>query len=291
MYLRKGNLKFTVTQDNIEKKLLVDELVKAVDDRRGGDYFGYQPEELVGHDLREFLPEEISEILDDNIEFSLEGNDFKTVMEKIINFRVLTAQKSEMDMNAYVERSISTPEKLLFSVILERKIFLQEKIKEVIASISKNQQVAHDLSGLINTAAYYEIMNELMDFLYETRVEAVFCIISLEGFSAIRMNDGKEKADEVITKIGRVLSSTLRTRDIVGYLGFGKFGILMVRTFEDEVVYPIKRIESNFRKEGILNSKITYNVRYQKIDLETDAKDVIELVKDKPIDYSMSGTR
>jgi diguanylate cyclase (GGDEF)-like protein len=291
MYLRKGNLRFSVTQDNIEKKLLVDDLVKSIDDRRGGDYFGYQPQELLGHDLREFLPEDVSDILNDNIEFSLEGNDLKTVLEKIINFQILNHDKHIVDMNAYIERSISTPEKLSFSVVLERKIFLQEKIKSILASISEYQQIIHDLSGLINTSAYYEVLNELMDFLYDTNVEAVLCVISIEGFPVIRMHEGKEAADDVISKVGKVLSSTLRTRDISGYIGFGKFAILMVRTFEDEVIYPIKRIESNFRKEGVLNSKISYNVRFQKIEMNMDAKDAIEMVRDKKIDYTMSAIR
>jgi diguanylate cyclase (GGDEF)-like protein len=288
MYLRKGNLKFTVTQNNLEKNILVDELAKSIDDRRGGDYFGYQNNDLVGHDLREFLPEDVREILDDNIEYSLEGNDLKTVVEKIINFKIFNAEKAPIDMNAYVERSLSTPEKLSFSMVLERKIFLQDKIKTILANISSHQQIRHDVTGLINTSAFHEALNELLDFLYDARVEAVFCIISIEGFSNIRMQEGKERSDEILAGIGKVLTATLRTRDIVGYLGFGKFAVLMARTFEDEVIYPIKRIESGFKKEGVLNSKISYNVRYQKVDMEHEVKDIIELVQEKKIDYTMS---
>lgn len=291
MYLRKGNLKFTVTQDNLEKKLLVEDLVKAIDERREGDYFGYQKEELVGHDIREILPEEVSEILNDNIEYSLEGNDFKTVIEKIIKFKVLNSQKSEIDMNPYIERSISTPEKLSFSVLLEKKIFLQDKIKSILASISEHQQVFDSLTGLINSDSYNKVLNELMDFLYEVKVEAVLCIISVEGFAAIEMNDGKDKSNDIIKKVGGVLLSTLRTKDVSGYLGFGRFAVIMVRTFEDEVVYPLRRIESNLRKAGILNSKIGYNARYKKIDMESDVKDAIDIVSNKPIDYTMSPLR
>lgn len=287
MYLRKGNLKLTITQDNIERSLLVNNLEKVIDDRRDGDYFGYQSTDLIGKDFRNVLTPEVSEILNDNIEYSLEGNDLKTVVEKIINFKILNSAKNEIDMNAYIERSISTPEKLSFSVTLERKIFLQEKIKSILASISELQQVIHDVTGLTNSSAYYEVMNEVMDFLYEARVEGVLCIISVEGFPMIRMHDGKEKIDEILAGVGKVLTSTLRTRDITGYLGFGKFAIFMVRTFEDEVVYPIKRIESNLKKAGILNSKVSFNVRYQKADMEMDVKDLIDAIKDKPVDYTM----
>ena len=291
MYLRKGNLKFTVTQDNIEKKLIIDDLVKIIDDRRGGDYFGFGQNDLLGQDIRKILPFEISEILDDNIEYNLEGNDLKTVMEKIINFKILDSTKKELNMNAYVDRALSTPEKLAFSIILERKIFLAEKIKSILAGIAEFQQVTHDATGLLNASAYFEVLNEVMDFLYDAKVEAVMCVISVEGFPMIRMNEGKEKVNEVLEKIGRTIRANFRGRDIMGYLGFGKFGIFMVRTFEDEVVYPLRRLESSLRKEGILTSKITYNARYQKVDMEMSVNDLVDQVKAKSVDYTLAPVR
>ncbi len=291
MYLRKGNLKIVVTQDNTDKKLVIDDLVKIIDDRRGGDYFGFQPDELVGQDIRKVLPAEVSEILDENIEYSLEGNDLKTVIEKIINFRILDNNRNELDMNVHVERSLSTTEKLTFAVLLERKIFLQEKIKSVLAGISEFQQVSHEGTGLLNSTAYYEVLNEVMDFLYDMKVEAVMCIISLEGFPLLRMNEGRERSNEVLEKIGKTMKSNFRTKDIMAYLGFGKFAVFMVRTFEDEVIYPLRRLESNFRKEGILTSKITYNARYQKVDMETEVTDLIEAVKAKSVDFAFAPLR
>ncbi len=291
MYLRKGNLKFTVTQDNIEKKLIIDELVKVIDERRGGDYFGFSQNELVGQDIRKILPFEVSEILDDNIEYSPEGNDLKTVLEKIISFKILDSGKKELNMNAHVERALSTPEKLSFSIILERKIFLQEKIKSILGGISEFQKVNHDITDLLNTAAYYEVLNEVMDFLYDTKVEAVMCVISIEGFPMLRMNEGKERVDEVLKKAGKAMKTTFRGKDILGYLGFGKFGVFMVRTFEDEVVYPLRRLESNLRKEGILTSRITYNARFQKVDLEMSVNDLIDQVKSKAVDQTIAQTR
>jgi len=291
MYLRKGNLKFTVTQDNAEKKLLIEELLNIIDERRGGDYFGFSQSELVGQDIRKILPIDVSEILDDNIEYSLEGNDLKTVLEKIIDFRIFDSAKKELSMNAYIERAVSTQEKLSFSLILERKIFLQEKIKSILASISEFQQVSHDATGLLNASAYYEVLNEVMDFLYETKVEAVMCIISVEGFPMLRMNEGKAKVDEVLGKVGAIMRTNFRSKDILGYLGFGKFAIFMVRTFEDEVVYPLRRLESTLRKQGVLTSRITYNARYQKVDLETSVTDMIEEVKQKQVDYTLSGSK
>jgi diguanylate cyclase (GGDEF)-like protein len=287
MYLRKGNLKFVVTQDNANRKIVINDLVKVIDDRREGDYFGLSSEQLQGKDFREVLPEELSEIINENIEYNIEGNDLKNVVDKIIHFKLFDKDKNLIDMNAHVERDVSTSgNSLKFSVILERKIFLRDKVKSILAALSEYQQVNHPITGVINTAAFYEVTEELLDFLHETNVEAVMCIISIEGFPLIRMSEGKEKSDEMLAKVGAVMKSNFRSKDVVGYLGFGRFAILMVRTFEDEVSYPLKRLESNLRKDNILNSKITYNARYQKVDLKMDSKAIIESIKNKKVDYA-----
>lgn len=287
MYLRKGNLKFVVTQDNINRKIVINDLIKIIDDRREGDYFGINSEQLKGKDFREVLPSDLNEIINENIEYNIEGNDLKNVVDKIIHFRVLDKDKKPIDMNAHVERDVSTVgDSLNFSVILERKIFLRDKIKTILSSLSEYQQVNHPVTGVINTAAFYEITEELLDFLHETSVEAVMCIVSIEGFPLIRMSDGKEKSNEMLAKIGLVMKTNFRSKDVVGYLGFGRFAILMVRTFEDEVSYPLKRLESNLRKQGVLNSKITYNARFQKVDLQMDSKAIIETIKNKKVDFA-----
>lgn len=287
MYLRKGNLKFVVTQDNPNRKIVINDLVKVIDDRREGDYFGLNSDQLQGKDFREVLPSELTEIINENIEYNLEGNDLKNVLDKIIHFKLFDKDKNLIDMNVHVERDVSVSgDSLKFSVVLERKIFLRDRVKSILAGLSENQQVNHPITGVINTAAFYEVNEELLDFLHETNVEAVMCIISIEGFPLIRMSEGKEKSDEMLAKVGAVMKSNFRSKDVVGYLGFGRFAVLMVRTFEDEVSYPLKRLESSLRKDNILNSKITYNARYQKVDLKMDSKAIIESIKNKKVDYA-----
>jgi diguanylate cyclase (GGDEF)-like protein len=290
MYLRKGNLKFIVTQDNANRKLVINDLIKIIDERREGDYFGVNSNQLQGKNFSEVLPSELNEIIDENIEYNIEGNDLKNVIDKIIHFKVLDKDKKPIDMNAHVERDVSVSgDSLKFSVILERKIFLRDKVKSILASLSEYQQVEHPVTGVINTAAFYEITEELLDYMHETNLEAVMCIISIEGFPLIRMSEGKEKSNEILSQIGLVMKSNFRSKDVVGYLGFGRFAVLMVRTFEDEVSYPLKRLESNLRKQGVLNSKITYNARFQKVDLTLDSKAIIDSIKNKKVDYTFGG--
>lgn len=288
MYLRKGNLQFFVTQDNEAKTLFIEDFKKAIDERREGDYFGFEEGQVKGNDFKKFLPEDINEIIDDNIEFTQEGVDLGEVLSKIINFKVVTLDNQMVEMNVYSEREISDLEKLKFKVTLEPKIHLREKIKSILDSISTIQDVTHKQTGLINDQSFVMVLDEVMDFLYDSKLEGVLAVVTLEGFPNFRMENGREKADEILGKIGHVMKMNFRARDVVAYLGLGKFAVILVKTFEDEVIYPVKRLESSLKKAGVLNSKLSYNVRYKQMDLTSEVGDEIEQVKTKKIDYTMS---
>jgi diguanylate cyclase (GGDEF)-like protein len=288
MYLRKGNIQFYIKQNNQEKTFIIDGFKKAVDDRREGDYFGYEEPEVKGNDFRKLLPSEITDIIEDNVEFSHEGCDLKEVLDKVINFKIVSQKNQLVEMNIYTERQISDMDNFNFQVTLEPKIHLREKVKSIIDTISTVQDVYHKQTGLINSQCFPEILDEIMDFLFDVKLEGVMLIVTLEGFPNFRRENGKEKADEILEKIGVIMRSNFRARDIVGYLGLGKFAVVLIKTFEDETIYPIKRLESNLKKNGLLTSKLSYNARFKQIDLETTATDAIELIKNKELDYTIS---
>jgi len=212
MYLRKGNLRFDVKQNNADKSLLISEFKHTVDKRDDGDYFGFSNVDLQGKDIRTLLPVDIDEILDENIEYESDGNDFKAVVEKIINFKILNKAKVPLDMNAHVERDISDYENL--------------KV-------------------------------------------------------------GRARMDEILRKTAYAIKTTFRLRDIPSYMGVGHFAVTMVKTYPDEVVHPLKRLQSSLRKEGILTSSISINARFKEIDLGLEVDEVISKIKTKSIDVTL----
>ncbi len=288
MYLRKGNLKFVIEQNNPEKSLKITQFRKSVDERRGGDYFGYDEDALIGKDFRTLLPDDIKEIFDENLDFNFDGNDIKDILSHIITFKIKNVKGEIINMNAFSERDISTEEKQHFNVILEKKYFLRDKIKNILQDLS-NSKIAYDeQTGLISNEVFIHTLDEIMDYMFEIRVESVLLVLSVEGFPSIRKSEGKDKSDEIITKISEVIRNNFRTRDIVAYLGIGKFAIAMLRTFEDEVVYPLKRLESNLKLADLFKYGISINARYERIDLGLKANDVIEYVKASPVKMTIN---
>lgn len=288
MYLRKGNLQFLVEQDNNEKSLKIKGFKKLTDERRGGDYFGFVEEDILEKDFEKILPLEVVEIIEDNIEFSVDGHDLKEILDRFIHFKVLNKENKVIEMNVHTEREISDLEKFAFQITLEPKIYLREKVKSILETISNVQNVMHKQTGLINAQSFGDVLDEVMDFLYEAKIEGVMVIVTLEGFPNFRRDNGKKKADEMLGEIGYVMKSSFRSRDIVSYLGLGKFAIVLVKTFKDEAIYPIKRLESAMKKAGLVSSKISFNVRYESLDLGSEAKDEIEKIKSGEINYTIS---
>lgn len=289
MYLRKGNLQFIITQDNNEKTLNINQFKKAVDERREGDYFGYDEEALVGRDFRNLLPEDIKEIINENLEFDFEAQDMKDILNHIINFKIINSSEKPLDMNVHIERDISTAERQNFEIVLERKYHLRDKIKSILAGISEVQNAYQEGMNILTSDSFEIVLDEVMDYLYEMKLESILMVISVEGFPLIRRNEGAEKTDDIINDVAGVIRNTFRSRDVPAYLGMGKFSVVMLRTFEDEVIYPIKRFESNLKIADVLKSKISFNIRYEKLDIRMKARDMLELVKAAQVKYTING--
>ncbi len=288
MYLRKGNLKFVITQDNSAKTLHINDFKKAVDERREGDYFGYDEEVLIGRDFRTLLPEDVREIINDNLEFEFEAQDMKDILNHVINFKILTAASQSLDMNVHIEREISTSDKQNFEIVLERKYHLRDKIKSILAGISEVQNAYQEGMNILNLESFEMVLDDVMDYLYEMKLESILMVISVEGFPLIRRNEGKEKTDDIVHDIAGVIKNTFRSRDVPAYIGMGKFAVVMLRTFEDEVLYPIKRLESNLKMADVLRSKMSFNIRYEKLDLRMKARDMLELVRAAQVKYTIN---
>jgi diguanylate cyclase (GGDEF)-like protein len=268
----------------------VDELFKSVDERNDGDFFGFSNVDIKGKKFQEIVPKEIAEIIDDNIEFTQEGNDFKSVVEKIIRFKIFNNKNEVLDMNAFVERKLTENDVMGFELILEKKIHLKEKIKSILSGIHEVRMIEHKNTKLMNSEAYNHVLDEILDFLHENKIVASMMVISIDGYPMLRRRLGRKKIDELLKKISHSLKVTFRTRDIIAYLGVGNFAVTMVKTFPDEVVHPLKRLEQNFRKEGVFNSSLSINARYKNIDLETEVNDLINQVKSKEIDKVLTAS-
>jgi diguanylate cyclase (GGDEF)-like protein len=115
---------------------------------------------------------------------------------------------------------------------------------------SKIFQANYDtLTGLIRQRGFEAALQDLLASAHDNGV--CHCVLNLDLDQLKVINDtfGREAGDAVITRVADLLRNKVRTTDTVGYLGEGRYGVLLVRCPVDRGL----QVAENLRRdiEGI----------------------------------------
>jgi len=108
----------------------------------------------------------------------------------------------------------------------------EQKIAEQLKNLSLLKQIAvtDDLTGLLNRRGLQGEIKRAMLSARRYKEKGVIIYIDLDGFKPINDSYGHAAGDEVLRKIGGLLTDNVRANDYVGRLGGDEFGILLTRT-------------------------------------------------------------
>jgi diguanylate cyclase (GGDEF)-like protein len=94
--------------------------------------------------------------------------------------------------------------------------------------VSKIIHTSHDvLTGLINQHAFTRILQDTVVLAREKGVTHVYLNIDLDRLSVINDTIGRDAGDKAITFVSALLKNRLRSTDTVGYMGEGRFGVVL----------------------------------------------------------------
>ncbi len=280
MYVRKGNIKFVIVQDNLEKTLKIE----SVERPKGDDNlpYGYYIEDLEGQNFSRMLSPETLEIIDDYIEYDFDGADFKEVCDKIIKFEIIDAGKEKLEMNLHIERGVSTPERQVFILLLEHRLYLRDRIKAVIDAQPADQRI-DEQTGLMHKVTFLEVLEETMDFLNDNQsITSLIYTVSIKDYEDIKAKHGFDMSERIVEEVAEAIKKGFRSRDVVGYLGEGVFSAIMLRIDESEAKIPLGRFEVKIRSAMVqVSTGVDFTVvsHYDQIDLNMEARALIEKCK------------
>lgn len=101
----------------------------------------------------------------------------------------------------------------------------------------------HDaLTGLFNRRRFQEELERTLAYSDRFKQESALMFIDLDQFKYINDTMGHQAGDEVLCKVARQLSSSLRKVDTIGRLGGDEFGIILPNTSRDEVDHVARQI-------------------------------------------------
>ena len=89
-------------------------------------------------------------------------------------------------------------------------------------------QASHDaLTGLVNRREFEKRLERILKTVPKDHTEHALCYMDLDQFKVINDTCGHVAGDELLRRLGELLTKRLRTRDTVARLGGDEFGILM----------------------------------------------------------------
>lgn len=117
------------------------------------------------------------------------------------------------------------------------------------------------LTGVANSRAFHEFAK--LELLRAQRIGYPLTLLYLDLDNFKTMNDtlGHGAGDELLTKIGHALKSSLRATDLAGRLGGDEFAILLPNTTGEQAASVIRKIEDAVSREaGAMQSTVGVSI-------------------------------
>jgi GGDEF domain-containing protein len=287
MGIRKGDIKLIIEQDNDQKSLLIKNADYSLQD--ANEYFSYNIGEIVDRDFRTFLTSETKEILDDYIEFDYQGRDLKDVSERIIKFELVDKHKKKSDMKLIVQRELSSMEKQVFSVIMEKKTGFVERIKALISSLADTQIFDED-TGLLNSESFCNTSEIIKSYYLDNTHIPIY--LAVFNFTMIigKEDSSLSQREAALKEVGLIFDMNFRSTDITGYLGRGDFAVLFTNIDPTMLSEPVKRLNQKlvaYHNTLDRYEPIYIDAKFLKFDPKKNIEELINSCKNREANFQL----
>lgn len=221
--------------------------------RSFADFFGYCPEEMIGHSTG---PGDLALWADPAeraaYRAEIEANDGKTV-----RFEGRAKRKDGELANVILSGRMVTIDGKRFLVSEFHDVTEATRHGEYLRTLSE-----HDaLTGLPNRLLVLDRLQQAMAHAKRAGSQLAVCYLDLDGFKAVNDRLGHQAGDLVLIEAARRLSSAVRASDTVGRLGGDEFAILLPgMTASGEFDVVLNRILKAIGKPFVLDDDVADGV-------------------------------
>lgn len=250
-YKRFNDAILVVSQDNTQRQLPI----KACNER-AVKLIGRPEGEISSLDLREILPPETTELLNDYIEFSAKGRSVYEVLHRVPNFRLLSTTGRHVPVKLRIVPGVSDANNPTFRLVMS-----DASLVDILQEARKNYSVLSPKEFLIRD------MQQAINYGRENGHTSCFAVISF-----IDDNLGSL----FIKRAEKMIDSTKRDTDILGLWNENTLVYIMPDTPLANAVIPLQRFQDSMPDD--LGSKLV--IRYAEINDNADSaaqiKDCLE---------------
>ena len=231
---RKDDSIILIAQDNADKKLEIVDVNENL-----SQLLGFKNKELIGHDLRDFVAEEVGEILNENLEFKDFSAELDEVLIKINNFALKNRAGEKLRLFTKIVRDVSEDEKSRFSLILNKQISQshEDKILESMINVMRGHEVLDDALLIPNYESTLKNIDIAASYASLHNIGMAFAIINFEGGNA----------DDNIMSAIDVCDKNLRKRDIIGLISDNNLALVLTNITESSIQPVVERLRASMQ--------------------------------------------
>ena len=137
--------------------------------------------------------------------------------------------------------------------------FAQETLQQ--QKIALEQLARTDaLTGILNRRSFDEEVNRIFNQSMQLKQAVSVLVIDIDFFKNLNDSHGHQLGDQALTQLGNILTSTIRTSDIVARYGGDEFVCVLSNTTLSVAVTTSERIHDAVRKSNMKRCKFTVSI-------------------------------
>jgi diguanylate cyclase (GGDEF)-like protein/PAS domain S-box-containing protein len=198
---------------------------------------GYQPDEMLGRNLREFIPPS-------------QAHQFDIYLERIIKHETdggilnILTKSGELRVWQYHNSRYEEPGKESYVVGHAQDV---TELKQVEAQL-RNLSLTDELTGLNNRRAFYALAEQHLKTARRDGRPFAIVYADMDGLKYINDTFGHPAGSHAIQMVASILKNSFRAADIIARLGGDEFAILVSNISAEAVKTPLGHLQDNLRR-------------------------------------------
>ena len=208
-----------------------------------GNIMGLQPADLKGKPLYDFLPEKITELLNDYVEFESGANDVGDVLRKVRDFQLLDKDGKPKSFRLKIIRHHSQENDGFLLVLHDEQ--QQKETSSFMQMLNENFQGHESLdenTGLPDRTSFVKGL-ELVSLHLENIPQGVsMAMVQLDQYEEILAKYGINACNKLVQNIAALCRQNLRGNDRVMQTARNQLGLLLIGTQKEPAKIVLNRL-------------------------------------------------
>ena len=236
---RKHDAVLTVCQDNARKSVTVLTVNVAAE-----QLLGFAPEEVVGSSLNRFLPERISQDLEEYVEYEDGWNDVGNVLRRIRDFALVGKQGGNVPLQLRVIRAEPYQGHPVYQLIMREasRDVGNEAFRTILKENFKGHEVLDPDLKLPDRGSILKDIELVRYHVGRETVGASFAIVEVDDYRGLVDKEGQEQAHACMRAIGALCKQKLRGDDTVGCLSKSQLTLVLMDITQESARIVLNRL-------------------------------------------------